>query len=102
MATAAETQVRDKIFIGGEWVEPEAAETLEVINSTTEEVMGTIPACTAADVDRAVARRARRLRGLVADPARGARRLPERDRRRARRAHATRSRRRSPRSWACR
>ncbi len=30
MATAAEIQVRDKIFIGGEWVEPEASGTLEV------------------------------------------------------------------------
>jgi acyl-CoA reductase-like NAD-dependent aldehyde dehydrogenase len=54
MATAAETQVRERIFIGGEWVEPEAAETLEVINSTTEEAMGSIPACSAADADRAV------------------------------------------------
>jgi aldehyde dehydrogenase (NAD+) len=55
MATAAETQVRDEIFIGGEWVEPEGSETIEVINSTTEEAMGTIPACSAADADRAVA-----------------------------------------------
>jgi aldehyde dehydrogenase (NAD+) len=54
MATAAETQVRERIFIGGEWVEPEGAETLEVINSTTEEAMGTISACSAADADRAV------------------------------------------------
>ena len=54
MATAAELQARDKVFIGGEWVEPEGAETLEVVNSTTEETMGSIPACTAADADRAV------------------------------------------------
>jgi aldehyde dehydrogenase (NAD+) len=54
MATAAELQTKDKIFIGGEWAEPEAAETLEVINSTSEEAMGTIPACSAADADRAV------------------------------------------------
>ncbi len=54
MATAAETQVRDKIFIGGEWVEPESSETLDVINSTTEETMGTIPACTPGDADQAV------------------------------------------------
>jgi aldehyde dehydrogenase (NAD+) len=54
MATAAEVQVKDRIFIGGEWVEPEASETLEVVNSTTEETMGAIPACTAADADRAV------------------------------------------------
>ena len=43
MATAAELQVKDRVFIGGEWVEAESAETLEVINSTTEEVMGSIP-----------------------------------------------------------
>jgi len=54
MATAAEVQAREKVFIGGEWVEPEGTETLEVVNSTTEETMGTIPACTAADADRAV------------------------------------------------
>ncbi|MET0557938.1 MAG: aldehyde dehydrogenase family protein [Solirubrobacterales bacterium] len=46
-------QAREKIFIGGEWVEPAGGERLEVINSTTEEVMGTIPGCTAADADRA-------------------------------------------------
>ena len=54
MATAAEIQVRDRIFIGGEWTEPQGAETIDVVNSTTEETMGTIPACTEADADRAV------------------------------------------------
>src|SRR5689334_17206963 len=54
MATAAELQVRDKVFIGGEWVEPAGAEPIEVINSATEEVMGMVPACTAVDADRAV------------------------------------------------
>jgi aldehyde dehydrogenase (NAD+) len=54
MATAAELQVRDRIFIGGAWVEPEGSEAIEVINSTTEEVIGTVPAGTAADADRAV------------------------------------------------
>jgi aldehyde dehydrogenase (NAD+) len=55
MATAAELQARDKVFIGGEWVQPSGAETIEVVNSTTEEAIGTIPACTEADADRAVA-----------------------------------------------
>jgi acyl-CoA reductase-like NAD-dependent aldehyde dehydrogenase len=54
MATAAELQVRDRILIGGEWVEPRGTETIEVINSTTEEVMGTVPACSPEDADRAV------------------------------------------------
>jgi aldehyde dehydrogenase (NAD+) len=54
MATTAEPQTRDRVFIGGEWVEPGGSETLEVLNSTTEETMGTIPACDAGDADRAV------------------------------------------------
>jgi aldehyde dehydrogenase (NAD+) len=55
MATAAELQVRDRIFIGGEWVEPAGAETIEVVNPTSEEVIGTIPGCAPEDVDHAVA-----------------------------------------------
>ncbi len=54
MATAAELQTRDRIFIGGEWVEPSGAEPLAVVNPTTEEAMGTIPGCSPVDVDRAV------------------------------------------------
>jgi len=54
MATAAELQVKDRVFIGGEWVEPSGADPLEVVNPTTEEVLGTIPGCSQVDVDRAV------------------------------------------------
>ncbi len=54
MATAAELQVKDRIFIGGEWVEPSGADPIEVVNPTTEEALGTIPGCTPADADRAV------------------------------------------------
>src|SRR3954454_368874 len=46
--------VRDKLYIGGEWVSPSGDGTLEVIDSTTEQVMGSVPEGTAADVDRAV------------------------------------------------
>src|SRR5260221_8428027 len=53
MATAAEVQSRDKIFIGRKWVEPQGTETIEVVNSTTEETMATIAACTAEDADLA-------------------------------------------------
>jgi len=42
-------------FIGGEWLEPLSTDTIEVINPTTEEVMGAVPAGSAADVDLAVA-----------------------------------------------
>ncbi len=56
MATQAEQsiQVRDRIYIGGEWMPSSGSGVLEVVNSTTEQVMGTIPDGTAADVDRAV------------------------------------------------
>jgi acyl-CoA reductase-like NAD-dependent aldehyde dehydrogenase len=54
MATAAELQVKDRVFIGGEWVEPAGADPIEVVNPTTEEVIGTIPGCSAVDADRAV------------------------------------------------
>ena len=43
-----------QLYIDGQWVDPAGAGTLEVINSTTEEVMGRIPEGTPADVDRAV------------------------------------------------
>jgi len=48
-------KVQDKIYIDGAWVKPAATGTIEVTNSTTEEVIGTIPDCSPADVDRAVA-----------------------------------------------
>ncbi len=44
---------RDKLYIGGSWVDPSSPSTMEVVNSTTEEVMGTIPLGNAVDVDRA-------------------------------------------------
>jgi aldehyde dehydrogenase (NAD+) len=47
--------VRDKIFVDGTWVPSTGTGTIEVVNSTTEEVMGTIPEGTAEDVDKAVA-----------------------------------------------
>ena len=47
--------VRDSIFINGAWVPSTGSGVLEVTNSTTEEVMGTIPDGTPADVDAAVA-----------------------------------------------
>ncbi|MGA8744483.1 MAG: aldehyde dehydrogenase family protein [Solirubrobacterales bacterium] len=54
MATTAELQVREEVFIAGKWEGSTGPETIEVINSTTEEVMGRIPAGTAEDADRAV------------------------------------------------
>jgi aldehyde dehydrogenase (NAD+) len=55
MAVSTETLVRDKLYIGGEWVDPTGAATIEVINPTTEQVVGSVPSGTAEDADRAVA-----------------------------------------------
>ena len=54
--TATPTLVEHShLYIGGEWVSPSSAEgTIEVVNASTEEVMGRIPEGSAADVDRAV------------------------------------------------
>src|SRR5688500_18393039 len=46
---------RDRLFIGGEGVEPSGDSRLEGVDSTTEQVMGSVPEGTPADVDRAVA-----------------------------------------------
>src|SRR5712692_8928902 len=51
----SEVTVHDKLYVNGEWVEPAGKEMLDVINSTTEEVMGRVPEGTAEDINRAVA-----------------------------------------------
>jgi len=53
-ATDQAIRVRDKIYIGGEWVQSTGTGVLEVINSTTEQVMGSIPEGTVEDVEKAV------------------------------------------------
>ncbi len=50
----SEEVVRDRLYVGGEWVEPADSGTIEVIDSTTERVIGRIPEGTPEDVDRAV------------------------------------------------
>src|SRR3954447_3711245 len=47
--------VRDKFYIGGQWVAPSGAQTIDVHNAGTGEVMGRIPAGTEKDIDAAVA-----------------------------------------------
>src|SRR5918992_1218692 len=44
----------DKLYINGSWVKPAGKGTIDVINASTEEVMGRVPEGTAADVDKAV------------------------------------------------
>jgi betaine-aldehyde dehydrogenase len=47
-------RIYDKHYIGGEWVSPEKPELIDVINASTEEVMGRVPQGSARDVERAV------------------------------------------------
>jgi len=47
-------EVRDKLYIDGAWVTPSGTGTLEVFDSNTEELIGTIPEGTPEDVDKAV------------------------------------------------
>ena len=53
-------QVHDKLYIGGQWVDPAGTATIDVISPHTEEVVGRVPEGTEADIDHAVtvARRA--------------------------------------------
>jgi aldehyde dehydrogenase (NAD+) len=45
---------RTQLFIGGAWVPPSSAETIPVENPYTEQVVATVPAGNASDVDKAV------------------------------------------------
>jgi aldehyde dehydrogenase (NAD+) len=54
MSVAAPALTRDRLFVGGEWVEPSGSGTIDVRNPATEEVIGHIPEGTAEDADRAV------------------------------------------------
>ena len=56
-------------YIGGQWVTAESDERISVINSTTEQVMGSVPAGTAAEVDAAVAAATAALPAWSAVPA---------------------------------
>ena len=46
---------REHLYIGGNWVEPTGEGTIEVINPTNEETIGSVPVGSAADVEAAVA-----------------------------------------------
>ncbi|MDX2030861.1 MAG: aldehyde dehydrogenase family protein [Blastocatellia bacterium] len=68
-ATAtSELKAHDHFFINGQWVRPAGAKTIDVLNSTTEEVMGRIPEGTAEDVGAAVAAARAAFEGWAATP----------------------------------
>lgn len=57
-----------KLYLGGEWVAPSGTGTLNVVNATTEEVMGRIPEGEPADADRAVQAARQAFEGWAATP----------------------------------
>ncbi|WP_229075652.1 aldehyde dehydrogenase family protein [Actinoplanes sp. DH11] len=63
------SEFRDQLYIGGQWVPPDSSERIEVENPYTEQVLGHVPAGTAADVDLAVSAARRAFEGWAATPA---------------------------------
>src|SRR3954447_21057920 len=59
----------ERLYVGGEWVTPLRAETIDVVNPYTEEVIGRVPAADADDVERAVAAARAAFPGWAAPPA---------------------------------
>jgi len=61
---------RQHFYVGGEWVTPSGSSTqrIDVVDAATEEVMGTVPEGTTADVARAVAAAKRAFPGWAATP----------------------------------
>jgi acyl-CoA reductase-like NAD-dependent aldehyde dehydrogenase len=53
--TRPNTLTRERLYIGGQWVESVSQSTIEVVNPATEEPLGSVPEGTPEDVERAVA-----------------------------------------------
>ncbi|MGE2734680.1 aldehyde dehydrogenase family protein [Mycolicibacterium vaccae] len=64
---------RTQLFIDGEWVSPAGTGVIEVINPATEQVLGTVPNGSEADVDAAVAAARRAFDPLISVAERRAR-----------------------------
>ncbi len=68
MSVASEVQVRDRLYVGGAWVEPSGPGTIDVIESASEDVIGRVPDADATDVDRAVTAARAAFDGWAATP----------------------------------
>ena len=54
-AATSPIRVHDQVYVNGQWVQPQGTGLIEVINSTTEAVMGKVPEGAAEDINAAVA-----------------------------------------------
>ena len=61
-------QKREQIYIGGHWVASDGDGSIDVVNPSNEEVIGSVPAGTAVDVDAAVAAARAAFDGWAATP----------------------------------
>ncbi len=77
-------KAHDGMYIDGAWRPAAGQDVIEVVNPADEQVIGTVPAGTAEDVDTAVRAARAALAGLGRDPARRARGAPDRPAGRAR------------------
>lgn len=68
MTTTIPMPVHDRMYIGGQWVAADSAQTLPVVNPYTEQEIARIPAGDSADVDRAVAAAREAFPGWSATP----------------------------------
>lgn len=68
MTDAPDVLVRDKLFINGRWVAAGNQQSLDVVNPSTEQVLGRIPSASARDVDAAVQAAAAAQPGWAATP----------------------------------
>jgi betaine-aldehyde dehydrogenase len=62
-------QVRDQLYINGRWTAPKGNKAIDVVNASTEEVMGRVPEGGDGDVDAAVAAARAAFDGWAATPA---------------------------------
>jgi len=62
-------QIRDRLYLNGQWVAPRGTGVIDVLNASTEEAMGRIPAGNEADVDVAAAAARVALDSWAATPA---------------------------------
>jgi betaine-aldehyde dehydrogenase len=47
-------KIHKQIYIGGNWIEPNGQQRIDVMNATTEEIIGRVPLGDATDADNAV------------------------------------------------
>jgi acyl-CoA reductase-like NAD-dependent aldehyde dehydrogenase len=68
MTSTAADNIHRRFYIGGQWLPASGSSLIEVLNASTEEVMGRVPAGTSEDVNQAVAAARAAFEGWAATP----------------------------------